>query len=339
MTRRQELAWIFAAVSAPVVMRCAGLPWQWVLAACAFAALYYIIICILRLSAGEERTLVQLTQDAFGGFSKVLLALAALWTLLAAARAAEGSALAFPNGEEAGLSGTVLLALAALAGRKGTGTAARCAAVLAPILAGAYALFLAAAAPQIHTPWCRPWGTPDMGFAALEAMLLPSAALFLRREPFGKRLPGALLLTLTLAPPVFALVTSGCLSPQVAAREPLAFYTLGKSLHLFSFMQRFEPLVSTMLYVGLFCMTSLLVQSGCAMLRPFAPESAEPWLAPAFCAAAFVLSFVTGRLPAWIFDACPAVFWGILPMLTLLIVYAKKVRKKAKKGVDKPESL
>lgn len=340
MTRRQELAWVFAAVSAPVVMRCANLPWQWVLAACAFAALYYIIICILRLLHGGERSLTELAQEAFGNVGgRVLLLLSAAWTLLAAAKAAEGSALAFPNGREAGLSGIVLLALAALAGRKGTAATARCAAVLAPILAAMYALFLAAAAPQLHTPWCAPWGTPKAGFAALEAMLLPSAVLFLRRRPSEKRVPGAMLLTLVLAPPTFALMTSGCLSPQVTAQEPLAFYTLGKSLHLFSFMQRFEPLVSTMLYVGLFCMTALLTQSGCAMLRPLTGKNAEPWLAPAFCAAAFVLSFVTSRLPARIFDVCPAVFWGILPILTLLVVYLKKVRKKAKKGVDKPESL
>ena len=341
MTRRQELAWIFAAVSAPVVMRCANLPWQWVLAACAFAALYYIIICILRLLHGGERSLTELAQEAFGGVGgRMLLLLSAVWTLLAAAKAAEGSALAFPNGREAGLSGIVLLALAALAGRKGTGATARCAAVLAPILAAMYALFLAAAAPQLHTPWCAPWGTPKAGFAALEAMLLPSAALFLKRRPAEKRIPGVMLPILVLAPPTFALMTSGCLSPQVTAQEPLAFYTLSKSLHLFSFMQRFEPLVSTMLYVGLFCMTALLTQSGCAMLRPLIrAEHTDRWLPSAFCAAAFALSFVTSRLPQWIFDVAPTVFWGIFPLLTLLVVYAKKVRKKAKKRVDKPNLL
>ncbi|MBR7137845.1 MAG: hypothetical protein IKC99_07280, partial [Clostridia bacterium] len=217
MNGRQRLAWIFAAASAPVAMVFASASWRWALAAGAIAVLYYYNVYRLQTAFGAGRPLGALACEAFGGFGRVLLVLGAAWTLLAAADTAVGSAAAFAGGQEQRLSGLVLLALAAYGSIKGTTALARCAAVLAPILAVIYAVILLAALPQVEWAWCKPWGSARLTAEYLPVLLLPSAALFLRSKT-GSRAP-ALLAVLGLAPAALAFVTVGCLSPQLAQAE------------------------------------------------------------------------------------------------------------------------
>ncbi|MBQ5749417.1 MAG: hypothetical protein IIV87_04590 [Oscillospiraceae bacterium] len=340
MNRRQRLAWVFASASAPVVMVFARAPWQWALVSGAIAVIYYYIVCRLHKAFADGCTLGALACEAFGGFGRILLVLGAAWTLLAAADTATGSAAAFAGEQERRLSGTVLLVLAAYGSVKGTTALARCAAVLAPILAAIYTVILFAAMPQIEWAWCRAWGSPWPVLENLPVLLLPSAALFLRSR-FERRRVSAVLAALGVAPALLAFVTVGCLSPQLAVEEEAAFYTLSKSMSLFSVMERFEPLVCAVLYLGFFCLLTLLVQSCAAMLWRAVKrnDDAPGWVGAVCCAAIFLLRLIPARLSKEVFGVGAAVFWGIFPLLTLLVVAVKISAKKVKKGVDKGECL
>ena len=331
MTARQRRAWSFAAATVPAVMVCAANAWQWVLFGCAAAAGLHLYMYLARSRHGL--CLTESYAAAFGvTFGRVLLGLTALWTLLALAGAAGGASAAFPDGEEGRLAPAAVLLLAGLACRYGAGIPARCAAVAAPVLAGLYLILILAAAPGVRGSWCGPWGAPAMAAQAGTAMLLPTAALFLAEGREKDEKPPALTLGwLLAAPAAMALVTSGNLSPQLTAAEPLPFYTLTKTLSLLSVMERFEPLLSAALFLGLFCMAALLTASGVKTAALCAGTEEKPWHRWAFCGAAFLLTDAARRLPDGVRVGGTAVFWGLMPRLAQVIVGITKVGKKAKK--------
>lgn len=333
ITARQCGAWSLAASSVPAVMVCAGRPWTQVLLGCLLAAVTAAVLGTLCKKNGLG--LCESYRVAFGGVAaRGLLLLTAVWTLLTLANTAPGAAAAFSDGEADRLAPVVLLLLAALAGQKGADVAARCAAVAAPVLAGLYLLLLAAAIPGVHAAWCIPWHDPEAVMDAGAAMLIPCAALFLaERAKEEKHTPG--LAWIVLLPAAMALVTAGNLSPAVTVEEAMPFYTLTKSLRLLSVMERFEPVLSAALYLGLFCMATLL-NAACEKTLVLALGFRRTqWLPFGICAAAYGLSFAVRRLPQVVWSAGAAVFWGGVPVLAQLVVAIKKVRKKAKKGVDK----
>ena len=340
MSGRQRLAWVFVAASAPIVMVFASVPWQWALAAGAVAVIYYYIVYRLSSAVGGGRTLCALSREAFGGFGRPILAVGAVWTLLAAADTAVGSAAAFAGGDEARLSGAVLLALAAYGSIKGTDAIARCVAILAPIVGALYAVVLLAALPQIEWQWCKPWGSAQLLVEYLPVLLLPSAALFLQSRTEHRR-ARVLLAAFGAAPALIAFVTVGCLSPHLASAEAAPFYTLSKSLRLLSVMERFEPLVCAVLYLGFFGLLTVLVQAGAAMLWCACTESehAPGWVGAACCAGIFLMRLARVQIPNEVFAIGATVFWGIFPLLTLLVVAIKISVKKVKKGVDKGAGL
>ena len=129
---------------------------------------------------------------------------------------------------------------------------------------------------------------------------------------------------LTLLPAVLAAVTAGCLSPRLTQQLELPFYTVSQSLSVLDVMERLEPLVSAALLMGFFALESLLFASARAQLERVVPEIFRtPWGSWALGALAFGLHFVTGSIGenAWALGA--AVCWGILPLLTQLIVAIK----------------
>ena len=89
-------------------------------------------------------------------------------------------------------------------------------------------------------------------------------------------------------------------------------------------MERLEPLVSAALLMGFFALESLLFASARAQLERVVPEIFRtPWGSWALGALTFGLHFVTSSIGenAWALGA--AVCWGILPLLTQLIVAIK----------------
>ena len=159
-------------------------------------------------------------------------------------------------------------------------------------------------------------------------MLLPTAALFLREGEDGKgKRAWWLLGVMAAGPAAMALAASGRLSPQVVQAEKLPFYMLTKSLSILSVMERFEPVLSVALLIGMFCMAALLAECaaklGCAALG----NGRRNWHGAAVCTAAFGLSFWIDRLPEAIWSAGAALFWGVNVILAQVVVGIKKGEK------------
>ena len=76
--------------------------------------------------------------------------------------------------------------------------------------------------------------------------------------------------------------------------------------------------------MGFFALESLLLASAQAQILAGAGrDRTSAWESFALAAAAFGLSFLTGQVPAEVWAIGAAVCWGILPLLTQLIVAIK----------------
>jgi hypothetical protein len=153
-----------------------------------------------------------------------------------------------------------------LGGHAGPGAGARCAAAISGLLAAVFGVLLLSALPDLRAENLRPWGSARGGAAAFAALLFPAAALCARPEG-DSRLSGDASAALALMAAAASLAAAGCLSPALAAAEPLPFYALVKSLTVFGVLERFEPLYSAAVLASGFCLVSLLLDAGAALLR------------------------------------------------------------------------
>lgn len=317
MTKRQREAWSLSALSVSAVMLLAGLNWVWVLAGCGAAAL--IRLLLLRLGGTD---LAKKIPEALGKpVGTCVLLLGAAWMTLVLAKAARAAGKAYPEDGVETLSTVVLLALAALAYGKGSRTGMRAACVLSLFLAVLYGILLLAALRDVEWRWCMPEGSPAQAAVAFSVGLLPAAALWLPGEQTVS--PGGLAIQ-TAAPAALALVTAGLLSRAVCRQEAMPFYTMTKSLSLFSVMERVEPLLSGALLMGFFCAASLLLSGAVRAVHSAVPDADEKRTALAVSAAALGLSWFVNRLPQGVWVVGSMVFWGIFPLITLWIVVRKK---------------
>lgn len=318
---RQAGAWGFCALSVPAVLTCAKLGWGWVLLGCGAAAAFFYLTQCLAGETGAVR-LTELTLQAFGRtVGRVLLGAGGVFALLAAAQTAARAGAAFPD-ETAQLAGPAILALAALANQKSAAAAARVCGVVTLILAVLYTITMLSAARQVQAQWLRPWGSARQMAEAIPAVLSVSCLRYLPQRRGAVR--GGWLALLICGPAALAAVTAGCLSPRLTQVLAQPFYTVSQSLSILDVMERFEPLVSAALLMGFFALESLLLASAQAQILAGAGrDRTSAWESFALAAAAFGLSFLTGQVPAEVWAIGAAVCWGILPLLTQLIVAIK----------------
>lgn len=319
-------------MTVPAVALCAGIGWQWALLGGAISAALYLIQGRARQSGLALRDAVNEAFGTAGG--TMIMVLAAIWNLFALAWLTQRADGAFPEAKDSAAVGLILLSLAAFAAWKGEDVAARCAGVIALVLAGLYALLFCAAIGDVQLEWLRPWGGWRRSVLPVACLLLPCAAWYLgaEKEARGTKWHGVLLL---LAPALAAAATAGCLSPRLAAMEEAPLYEMVKGLSLFTVVERFEPLASTALALGYFCAMSLLL---CAARACFGGKRA-PWQLAALAALAGAGSFWAGRIPTAAFAAGAAIFWGLLPLLIPLVVDHKKGGKKSKIMLDKSDPV
>lgn len=321
LTHRQRYAWMLASGLMPAIVRASNCAWQWTLLGCAMAAVYYIIVWLL---SETNESLGRILIDKWGKPGKIILALAAAWTVLAASRAASGAVDAFPNGKETVLCVPVLIALCAYGAWKGSCAGARASGVLAPLLAAMLIALLLTAAGQVRLRWCQVWGELENSFGIFSSLLLPSAALFLPCKAEKRKFPVLLFAALLLLPTAVSLICTGVLGANVVAEEAVPFYTLGQSISLKGVMPRMEPLVSVLLYPAYFCAALLLVVSARTVIEQIA-EKKMPVLCILLGAGIYALSFAITAIPIAFFDISAAIFWGILPLVTQFVEPAKKV--------------
>ena len=190
------------------------------------------------------------------------------------------------------------------------------------ILMALYTIIIGSALRQVEVQWLSPWGNMRQAAEILPSMLAPACLWFLPGRT-GKAGKGWLAL-LILCPAVLAGITSGCLSPRLTQQLAQPFYTVSQSLSVLDVMERFEPLVSSALLIGLFALESLLIAAAHAQISgAISRRWGGKWEAAALCMLAYGLSFVSPGIAPEVWDLGAAIFWGIAPLLTQLIVAIK----------------
>lgn len=317
---RQLAALLFAALTPPVCLLCAGLGWQWVLLAAVVAGAYYGLLLRRRPQDPLHQNAL-LALGPVGG--RIALSLMGLFLLCLLGYVAGASALAFPETKGHLSSGLVVLLLAAMAAKAGPRVLARCGVVLFLAMGVIYAVILAFSLPDVSLRWLAPSGGGEAILPALAVFFLPTLGLYVLPDRDNTRLIWWWVALGLFAVAVAALV-QGCLSPALAGEE-LSFYQLSRSVSLFGVMERFEVLVSAAWLAGFFCLSGVIfVALGeiAALVLPLCAQP-TPWL---FAAAAGTL-FLTRSWPLWVFALGSAVFCGVFPLGIQFIVYGKKMKK------------
>ena len=322
ITARQARAWMLGALGAPAAMALAGLGWTWVLLGGALAAFLLLAMCRAACGFPEAFTL------AFGRTGGTVIGvLTLLWLLAAAAGTASAVRIAFET-DPGPAAPAVLLLLAALACGKGSRRAAAVGGILSLVLALLYSIIVLTSLRHLHPDWCRPWGSAADAGLSVCVCLSPACVLFAAQPERGSRRAGWGCAALAaLAPAVLALITAGCLSPELAGASELPIYTLTKSLSVLSVMERFEPLLSVSLMLGLFLLLQGIVCAAGNLTQLIGGAKQADHGTAAFCLLAFAGSLGADRVPVVCWAIGAATFWGILPVLTLVIVGIKKIKK------------
>ena len=325
LTPRQMRAWSLCALSVPAAMALPGSGWLWVLGGSVLACVFTVCLQVMQRRSGL--CMREAFDQAFGtGGGRVAAAAELLWLLFAASGAAAASQIAFEDDLGPFLSAIPLL-LAALAGQKGRLAVGRVCGALALCLAGLYAIITAASLRHVQAAWCRPEGVPADAALALCLCLAPACLAFIAaKEEMPRNSIGTAAVS-ALLPAVPAFLTAACLSPELARQEPLPFLTLTKSLSVMSVMQRFELLLSVAQLLGLFALLTMLACAAGKMAAAVRGKRIGENESGMLCLLAFGGSFFAYAVPMWVWAVGAAVFWGLVPILTQVIVNIKKSEK------------
>lgn len=297
-------AWVFAAMTAPLVTAASGTPWWTVLAVGLAGSLLSLGVFACPRSGGK---LFWTLQWLFAVFllSRVLGLSKDCWQVEA------GSGTLIP---------LTLLLLALCASCRGPDRPARIGSVLFWLLAVTYGALLATGIPGIHPKRLHTdaW-RPATGLAI--SFLIPSAAALF---PRGGKKPALwfFLLPLLLAVAV-SLCSFGTLSAPVAEKAPLGFYEAVRGMGFFGVAERYESFLSAALTLGWFGIFSFLLSiaeiAASGLGRP--PGEAGVWVAGA---AALALYFLELPVPAYVADGLGVTAWCVLPVVTGILKKRKK---------------
>lgn len=317
---RQLCALGFAAFTVPAILLLPRTGWLWatVFAAASAAALWALIL--LRRRSGKG--LVRLAASSAAGKTALLAVL--LWNLLMLGRIAAYLCRAYPSGSAFPLVGLLLLLLAVFAAQKGSGVVVRTGAIVFFFLLGFYALILGFSLPDLRLSWLKPDLRPL--WTVFPSVLAPAAVLYLYEGGRGEPRLALWLIGGVLLASLAALVTAGSVSPPVAREEVFPFYTAAKSVKLFGAVERLEPLVSAALAAGGFCLLAALCAVNGKILSVFFPRPSR------FAALANVLIgggclWLSGVVSEGIFAVGMTIFWGVIPLFTLLFGVREKTEK------------
>lgn len=325
LTARQINAWSLCTLSVPATLALSGCGWVWVLGGSVLAGVLTAAAAGMqrRAGTGMREALV----FAFGIRSgRILAACSLAWLLFAAAGAAAACQTVFED-DLGPFAPAVPLLLAALACGKGRAAAGRVCAVLAMCAAGLYAIIAAASLRHIQGAWCRPWGVPADAALAFCLCLTPAGLLFMTDGDETAAPSPAAAAANALLPAVPAFLAAACLSPELARAERLPLLTLSKSLSVLSVMQRFELLLSVAQMLGVFSLLAMLACAALHMTEIFRTERSGKAGGGVFCLLALGGSFLMQWVPLWVWAVGTAIFWGVMPILTQVIVNIKKTEK------------
>lgn len=305
----QLAAWLFVAVSAPLVQLVGKSGWLPALAAGAVC----LGLCWL-VTALPARKITQ---------QKWFCILQLLIITLVTAEFGRWSVDSWPTGTDFPVVPLTLLALAVFSALHGASGASRVPSVLFWFLAILYGIVLAAGSENVKVEWLTPsWELPEEGL--LLTLLLPAVAVLLPREK-GKAMHfvfPVILLLLTAA----ALWTVGTISPEVAAEVSWPFYESSKSLSLLGVAERFESLVSVAMTLGYFSLYSLLLSAAGSMGENLKPGWGKGAVISCGIAAA-VLTLLMIHTAQGFLVIITLIAWCFLPLFGGFIELWKKSKK------------
>lgn len=319
-TGRQLWAWRLCVMSVPATMALAGRGWLWVLAGSVLAAAVMALQLGLQRRAGMSTA--QALVPAYGAAGgRILALLTLLWLAAAAAAAAFACQIAFED-DLGILAPAVPLLLAAVSTRHSSAVPERVMGVIGPILATLYSIILIAALRHVEPAWCQPRGNTTDGALAFCLLLAPVCLTY--GEKRTAKLSWPAIGTLAVSPGAVALLVRACLSPELAQTQALPLYMMTKSLSVLSVMQRFEVLLSVCQMLGIYAVLCMLAQAAEGVQSVI---GGREWGTGWFCVLAFAGSLVIARVPLWIWAIGGGIFWGMIPILTQVIVNIKNNRK------------
>ena len=321
-------AWSLCALSVPAAMALPGSGWLWVLGGSVLACV--LAVCLQAMQRRSGLCMREAFDQAFGaGGGQIAAAAELLWLLFAASGAAAASQIAFEDDLGPFLPAIPLL-LAALAGRKGrlaVGACLRGAGVVPCGIVCDHCRGIPAACAGGLVPAGRGAGGCSAGTLPVSGARVSGVCRSGRGNAaqfdWDVRRLSALL------PAVPAFLTAACLSPELARQEPLPFLTLTKSLSVLSVMQRFELLLSVAQLLGLFALLTMLACAAGTMAAAVRRRNGIGETRRRHVLSAGVRRKLSWhmRLPMWVWAVGAAVFWGVVPILTQVIVNIKKSEK------------
>ena len=313
MEQRSERAGLLAALAAPLLLWAVRASWLWVLVGGAAAGGFYLLLCRLQ----PLQDLAHVTRTVIGpGAARVLLwaqavglALAGGWLLRQADAIVPNLTRGFP------WITIPLLCLAMAAVWRGPKAARATCAVLVWLPAVTAVVIVLAALPQLHGAWLRPTGRPMQLAGAAAVFLLPAVSRYTSSEKAGS---GKWLLAAVAAATLLALVTAGCLSPRLAATEPLPFFALAASSRLLGQAARFDAVLSTAVAAALYCALATLGSFTHCLTKKKSTTAIFAFYALLFLAACLVQVIPIGAVVLYL-----VVFWGIIPICMIVLEKAK----------------
>ena len=252
-----------------------------------------------------------------------------LWVVVTLSAAARLSAECFPLESSWPWIPAVLMALAALALRRGTGVAARCAGVLWPLLLVVPALTLVCAGAD------GSFAPPEPNLGQWErgaSLLLPGvlASLSLPARPESRRWVLPMTAAAALLAAFCALVARASLGTHLQPRLTEPFYEMVRSVSLFGFSERLESLVSAVLTAGFFLVFCLFGALGSQLLSALAPRlrAGAVWV----LGAGLLVSGWIPQVPENFFTWLTAIFCAVIPLVTQALVKWRQRAKNCKKS-------
>jgi len=305
LSKGQRDALLFGAMTGPMAVVCGGKSLVWAIPAVAIA---WVIYAAVRKKLPEGRGLAE--------FLPVwILIPELLFLILAAAQTASHAAIGWQASGAWPLFPLILLALGGAAAWQDTDGIGRCAVLLTLGCVLFYATVLGASAlEQREIPKVGEW---TEGFPILITALSAVCGLFLPAKKGGTRFWIGT-----------ALFTALLLFATAGKRGDIPFLTAVKGIELFGILQRFEALASCVMTAGLFLMLALLAGAGGEIVKCLGIAQVKGW---AVIAPAALVVWWIDEVDPMIFTVGAAIFWGVIPLLTLPVVGLKNAEKRTEK--------
>lgn len=258
MHSRQTGALLFCACSVPAVLLLPKLhPAAVVLASAAAIGLWALL----------QKQEIEIVSRPAGLFCVLLLA-------LCLGRAAQFTAISYPTAEHRLWLNLILLALGVYASAGGLERIVRVSAICFLFLIPIYSLIAVFSLKNINVIYPTGLLQPEIGNTALVWVLLPMI-LWLNprlRIKQGKGPWAAGLFLLLILPTILVWLSQ---SRDFAWQEAFPFYAMVKTIRAFRVMERFEPILSSALTAGNFCLVSALSVMAREVLKHLLPRCGE----------------------------------------------------------------